>query len=58
MSLIKKIEDDSFVSVRFKEDYVFDMPKTYRVTLIIEDSYKNITEKSTYVLVEEKDDKF
>lgn len=55
MSLIKSIEDDSMVNVRFKEDYVFDEAKTYRVTLIIEDSFKNITEKNTYVLVEEKD---
>ena len=55
MSLIQSIQDDSMVNVRFKEDYVFNEVKTYRVELIIEDSYKNITEKSTYVLVEEKD---
>jgi hypothetical protein len=57
MSLIKSIEDDSSVSVKFKENYVFNEVKTYRVTILIEDSYKNITEASTYVLVEEKDDK-
>lgn len=57
MSLIKRIDDDSSVSVRFKENYVFNEVKTYRVTILIEDSYKNITEASTYVLVEEKDDK-
>lgn len=55
MSLVSKIKDDSTVSVRFKEDYVFDEAKTYRVTIIAQDSYKNVTEKSTYVLVEEKD---
>ena len=55
MALIQSIHDDSSVNVRFKEDYVFDTPKTYKVTLVVEDSYKNITEVSTYVLVEEKD---
>lgn len=55
MSLITSIKDDSIVSVRFKEDYVFNEAKTYKVIIEAEDSYKNITEVSTYVLVEEKD---
>lgn len=54
-SLVKNIEDDSKTIVYFKEDYIFNEIKTYRVIVVVEDEYENKTEKNAYVLVEEKD---
>ena len=53
--LVKNIQDDSQTIVYFKEDYLFNEIKTYRVNIIVEDAYENKTEKHAYVLVEEKD---
>jgi len=53
--LVKNIKDDSETIIYFKEDYIFNEVKTYRVTLVVEDAYENKTEKYAYVLVEEKD---
>ena len=55
-SLVKNIQDDSKTIVYFKEDYLFNEIKTYKVTVVVEDAYENKTEKNAYVLVEEKDD--
>lgn len=54
-SLVKNIQDDSKTIVYFKEDYLFNEVKTYRVSVVVEDEYENRTEKSAYVLVEAKD---
>ncbi|WP_044600437.1 polysaccharide deacetylase [Candidatus Stoquefichus massiliensis] len=54
-SLVKNIQDDSKTIVYFKEDYIFNEMKTYRVIVVVEDEYENKTEKNAYVLVEEKD---
>jgi len=54
-SLVKNIQDDSQTIVYFKEDYLFNEVKTYRVDLVVEDAYENKTEKHAYVLVEDKD---
>lgn len=54
-SLVKDIRDDSKTIVYFKEDYIFNEVKTYRVTVVVEDEYENKTEKNAYILVEEKD---
>lgn len=54
-TLVKNIQDDSKTKVYFKEDYLFNELKTYRVVVIVEDKYGNKTEKNAYVLVEEKD---
>lgn len=53
--LVKNIEDDSQTIVYFKEDYLFNEVKTYRVCIVVEDAYENKTEKYAYVLVEDKD---
>ncbi|MEG0366285.1 MAG: polysaccharide deacetylase [Coprobacillus sp.] len=53
--LVKNIQDDSQTKVYFKEDYIFNELKTYRVSVVVEDKYGNKTEKNAYVLVEEKD---
>lgn len=54
-SLVKNIQDDSKTIVYFKEDYIFNEVKTYRVCVVVEDAYENKTEKNAYVLVEERD---
>lgn len=54
-SLVKDIKDDSKTIVYFKEDYLFNEIKTYRVIIIVEDAYENKTEKQAYILVESKD---
>lgn len=54
-SLVRNIQDDSKTIVYFKEDYIFNEIKTYRVIVVVEDEYENKTEKNAYVLVEEKD---
>ena len=54
-SLVKNIQDDSKTIIYFKENYIFNEVKTYRVDIIVEDEYENKTEKHAYVLVEEKD---
>ena len=54
-SLVKNIQDDSKTIVYFKEDYIFNEVKTYRVIVVVEDEYENKTEKNAYVLVEERD---
>lgn len=53
--LVKNIEDDTKTKVYFKEEYLFDEVKTYKVVVIVEDSYGNKSEKNAYVQVEEKD---
>lgn len=53
--LVKNIKDDTDTKVYFKESYIFNEVKTYRVLIIVEDAYHNKTEKSAYILVEEKD---
>jgi len=55
VSLVKDIRDDSKTVVYFKENYIFNETKTYRVIVVVEDEYANKSEKSAYVLVEEKD---
>lgn len=57
-SLVKNIIDDSSTTIYFKEDYLFNEIKTYRVIIIVEDIYGNQTEKNAYVLVEDKDTEF
>lgn len=54
-SLVKNIKDDSKTIVYFKQDYIFNECKTYKVVIVVEDEYENKTEKLTYILVEEKD---
>ncbi|MFR7590126.1 MAG: polysaccharide deacetylase family protein [Longibaculum sp.] len=54
-SLVKNIQDDSKTIVYFKEDYLFNEIKTYKVCIVVEDAYENKTEKNAYVLVEAKD---
>lgn len=54
-SLVKNIQDDSKTIVYFKEDYLFNEVKTYKVCVVVEDAYENKTEKNAYVLVEDKD---
>lgn len=54
-SLVKNIQDDSKTIVYFKEDYIFNEVKTYRVVVVVEDAYENKSEKNAYVLVEDKD---
>ncbi len=55
-SLVYNIVDDSETHVYFKEDYLFNETKTYKVVVVVEDAYGNTTEKNSYVLVEEKDE--
>jgi len=55
LNLVKDIRDDSKTIVYFKEDYIFNEVKTYRVCIVVEDAYENKTEKYAYVLVEDKD---
>ena len=54
-TLVKNIQDDSETIVYFKEDYLFNEIKTYRVIVVVEDAFENKTEKNAYVLVEERD---
>lgn len=54
-NLVKNIQDDSKTKVYFKEDYLFNELKTYRVVVIVEDEYGNQAEMNAYVLVEAKD---
>lgn len=54
-ALVKNIQDDSKTIVYFKEDYLFNEIKTYRVIVVVEDEYENKTEKNAYVLVENED---
>lgn len=54
-SLVENIQDDSKTIVYFKKDYIYNEVKTYKVIIVVEDSYENRTEKSAYVMVEEKD---
>lgn len=53
--LVKNIQDDSKTIIYFKEDYIFNEVKTYRVCIVVEDEYENKTEKNAYVLVEQRD---
>lgn len=55
-TLVTDIRDDSKTKVYFKEDYLFNEVKTYKVTVIVEDSYGNKSEKNAYVQVQEKDE--
>lgn len=55
-TLVENIQDESKTIVYFKEDYLFNEVKTYKVCVVVEDEYENRTEKYTYVLVEEKDE--
>lgn len=54
--LVKNIEDDSKTKVYFPKEYVFDKEKTYKVVVVVEDSYGNKTEKNAYVQVQAKDE--
>ncbi len=54
-SLVENIIDDSKTHVYFKQDYIFNEVKTYKVIVVVEDSYKNRTEKFAYVMVEKQD---
>lgn len=54
--LVKNIQDDSSTIVYFKEDYLFNEIKRYKVCVVVEDGYENKTEKYAYVMVVEKDE--
>lgn len=54
--LVKNIRDDSKTEVYFQQNYTFHEVKTYKVVVVVEDSYGNKSEKSAYVQVQAKDE--
>lgn len=55
-TMVENIQDDSSTIVYFKEDYIFNEIKRYKVCVVVEDEYENKTEKYAYVMVVEKDE--
>lgn len=54
-NLVKDLYDQTDTKVYFKEKYIFNKEKTYKVEIIAEDEYENKTTQSAYILVEKKD---
>ena len=54
--LVKNIRDDSKTEVYFQQNYTCLEVETYKVVVVVEDSYGNKSEKSAYVQVQAKDE--